>query len=191
MGDADLPALPVPAGAVLVKVCGVRRCEDAALAVGAGANLIGVIFAASKRQATQKQAEELVQQVRSFGERRERVPRGARVLKESEGLEMRPFLSRWMVSSSWLLGDGGAISSNFAMGSKALRRACSLPVALKSGAFRSTLPAGGGRLHGSEPRGCGLHSGGLRFRRHPTPWGRLGVVWNKLILGAIIQVFLS
>ena len=44
-------ALPVAPGAVLVKVCGVVRQEDASCAIGAGANLVGVIFAKSKRQA--------------------------------------------------------------------------------------------------------------------------------------------
>ena len=38
------------------QVCGVRRVEDAACAIAAGANLIGVIFAASKRQASRDQA---------------------------------------------------------------------------------------------------------------------------------------
>ena len=49
---AEASALQVAPGAVLVKVCGVRREEDANCAVGAGANLIGVIFAKSKRQAS-------------------------------------------------------------------------------------------------------------------------------------------
>ena len=34
----------------------VRRVEDASCAIAAGANLIGVIFAASKRQASREQA---------------------------------------------------------------------------------------------------------------------------------------
>ncbi len=37
------------------EVCGVCRPEDAQCAIGAGANLIGVIFAKSKRQVTSEQ----------------------------------------------------------------------------------------------------------------------------------------
>ncbi|CAE7944417.1 TRP1, partial [Symbiodinium sp. KB8] len=68
-------ALPVAPGAVLVKVCGVRREEDASCAVSAGANLIGVIFAKSKRQASQEEATGLVAAVRRFGERSGRLLR--------------------------------------------------------------------------------------------------------------------
>mmetsp|Transcript_124728 Transcript_124728/g.233252 ORF Transcript_124728/g.233252 Transcript_124728/m.233252 type:complete len:591 (+) Transcript_124728:105-1877(+) len=64
--DAVLPVAP---GAVLVKVCGVVRPEDARGAVAAGANLIGVIFAKSKRQASVEQAQAVVREVRRFGER--------------------------------------------------------------------------------------------------------------------------
>lgn len=39
----------------LWQVCGVVRVEDASCAIGAGANLIGVIFAKSKRQANSEQ----------------------------------------------------------------------------------------------------------------------------------------
>lgn len=76
MMGAERPLLPIQPGEVLVKVCGVRRCSDASLAVAAGANLIGVIFATSKRQASREQAEALVAEVRRFGERQMRVPRG-------------------------------------------------------------------------------------------------------------------
>lgn len=69
MGEAIQAALPVPPGSVVVKVCGVRRSEDAAFAIAAGANLIGVIFAKSKRQATLQEAQEVVETVRKFGER--------------------------------------------------------------------------------------------------------------------------
>lgn len=54
---------------VLVKVCGVVRTDDALCAVAAGANLIGVIFAKSKRQASVAQARDVVDAVRRFGER--------------------------------------------------------------------------------------------------------------------------
>lgn len=66
---AQAPALPVAPGAVVVKVCGVVHPEDARCAVAAGSNLIGVIFAKSKRQASAAQAKEVVGVVRKFGER--------------------------------------------------------------------------------------------------------------------------
>eukprot|EP00927_Polykrikos_kofoidii_P028570 TRINITY_DN24918_c0_g1_i1.p1 TRINITY_DN24918_c0_g1~~TRINITY_DN24918_c0_g1_i1.p1 ORF type:complete len:606 (+),score=119.78 TRINITY_DN24918_c0_g1_i1:42-1820(+) len=69
----DVAVLPVPPGAVIVKVCGVVRAEDAQCAVAAGANLIGVIFAVSKRQASVDAARNVVDIVRRFGERTEAV----------------------------------------------------------------------------------------------------------------------
>ena len=53
----------------IVKVCGITNKEDASIALSNGANFIGVIFCASKRQVTLKQAEDIVQTVRLFGER--------------------------------------------------------------------------------------------------------------------------
>lgn len=67
------PALPVAPGAVLVKVCGVVMPDDARCAVSAGANLIGVIFAKSKRQASVEQAKAVADVVRQFGERADLV----------------------------------------------------------------------------------------------------------------------
>jgi len=77
-GNADgiasvASALPVKPGAVIVKVCGIVRPEDARCAVGSGANLIGVIFAESKRKATVEQARAVVDVVRRFGERSDRI----------------------------------------------------------------------------------------------------------------------
>jgi len=69
MGPVTSAVLPVASGKVLVKVCGVVREEDARNAVAAGANLIGVIFAKSKRQASLEQAQAVVREVRRFGER--------------------------------------------------------------------------------------------------------------------------
>lgn len=69
MCPEQLAVLPVAPGAVLVKVCGVVREDDARNAVAAGANLIGVIFAKSKRQASVEQAQAVVREVRRFGER--------------------------------------------------------------------------------------------------------------------------
>ena len=61
-------------GLQLVKVCGVTRAEDAMEACRAGANFIGIIFVpASKRCASVEQAKEIVNAVRSFGERQERM----------------------------------------------------------------------------------------------------------------------
>lgn len=66
---AAAAALPVAVGAVVVKVCGVVRPEDAMCAITAGANMIGVIFAKSKRGVSLEQAQAVVQVVRRFGER--------------------------------------------------------------------------------------------------------------------------
>lgn len=66
--DAEI-ALPVKPGSVIVKVCGVTRPEDANSAISVGANLIGVIFAKSKRQVTVEKAKAVVELVRRFGER--------------------------------------------------------------------------------------------------------------------------
>jgi len=73
MGSPDESVLPVAPGAVVVKVCGVKRVEDAQAAIAAGANLIGVIFAKSKRQASAEQAKAITEAVRRFGERRDAV----------------------------------------------------------------------------------------------------------------------
>lgn len=56
--DAKLPPL-------LVKICGVQRAEDAQAAVDAGADLIGLIFAKSKRQIKLPVAQEIARQVAS------------------------------------------------------------------------------------------------------------------------------
>merc|ERR1712187_959452 len=73
--NAGHAVLPVAPGAVLVKVCGVVKEEDARGAVASGANLIGVIFAKSKRQASAEQAQAVVNVVRQFGERTSLVSR--------------------------------------------------------------------------------------------------------------------
>jgi len=69
MGSSDGAVLPVEPGAVIVKVCGVVREDDARQAIAAGANLIGIIFAKSKRQISSEQAQIVVREVRRFGER--------------------------------------------------------------------------------------------------------------------------
>ena len=54
----------------LVKVCGLTSAVDAGVALQAGANMLGVIFAeASPRKATAAQAKEIVQAVQRYGER--------------------------------------------------------------------------------------------------------------------------
>jgi len=78
MGAADEAVLPVAPGSVIVKVCGVVRPDDARCAITAGANLIGVIFAKSKRQASVDQAKDVVETVRKFGERTACVPAQSR-----------------------------------------------------------------------------------------------------------------
>mmetsp|Transcript_36935 Transcript_36935/g.119121 ORF Transcript_36935/g.119121 Transcript_36935/m.119121 type:complete len:593 (-) Transcript_36935:100-1878(-) len=90
-GRGTVGALPVAPGAVIVKVCGVVREEDARCAVAAGANMIGVIFAKSKRGVSVEQAKAIVDVVRRFGERKGVVaagPRGA-ALATVEGLAQR------------------------------------------------------------------------------------------------------
>ncbi|CAL1141776.1 unnamed protein product [Cladocopium goreaui] len=109
-------ALPSTASEVLVKVCGVRRVEDASCAIAAGANLIGVIFAASKRQASREQAtvtrwvtaKEVISTVRRFGERQERAKRA--------GVSAQFFLA--------VKGD----SNGWSHGAVALRKACRCPL---------------------------------------------------------------
>lgn len=54
----------------LVKVCGLTSAIDAGVALQAGANMIGIIFAeASPRKATVSQAKEIVRAVQRYGER--------------------------------------------------------------------------------------------------------------------------
>ncbi|KAL3757780.1 hypothetical protein ACHAWU_000421 [Discostella pseudostelligera] len=61
-------------GTKIIKVCGITNPTDALVACRAGANLIGVIFAEkSKRKVSIDQATEIVNAVRKFGERSDRV----------------------------------------------------------------------------------------------------------------------
>lgn len=62
------------AGTQLIKVCGITSANDALVACRSGANLIGVIFApASPRCAQLTAAQEIVETVRAFGERKDRL----------------------------------------------------------------------------------------------------------------------
>lgn len=57
-------------GTSVIKVCGITNGDDALVACQAGATLIGVIFVPkSKRCATAEQGKEVVETVRTFGER--------------------------------------------------------------------------------------------------------------------------
>lgn len=61
-------------GTQLVKVCGISNAEDALVACRAGANLVGIIFAPnSKRCVSVEQAKDVVNAVRTFGERSARM----------------------------------------------------------------------------------------------------------------------
>merc|ERR1719161_384572 len=75
---------------VVVKVCGVREPADATMAMEAGANLIGLIFAESKRTVTLDQARSLVAQIRAFGERTQRPAH----FTPLEGRNDKDYLSR-------------------------------------------------------------------------------------------------
>jgi anthranilate synthase/indole-3-glycerol phosphate synthase/phosphoribosylanthranilate isomerase len=61
-------------GTKMIKICGLTDPKDALVACRAGANLLGVIFAEkSKRKVSVEQARDIVNAVRSFGERSDRV----------------------------------------------------------------------------------------------------------------------
>merc|ERR1711988_1785394 len=89
MGSAANGVLPVLPGAVVVKVCGVVKDGDARGAIAAGANLIGVIFAKSKRQASLAQAQAVVHVVRQFGERTGTIPVPVTVSEKTLDLPQR------------------------------------------------------------------------------------------------------
>lgn len=62
------------AGTKIIKVCGITNPDDALVACKYGANLIGVIFAPkSKRCVSIEQAKAVVDTVRTFGERNDRL----------------------------------------------------------------------------------------------------------------------
>jgi phosphoribosylanthranilate isomerase len=46
---------------VFVKICGITNASDALLAVAMGAEVLGFVFAESKRQVTPEQAGEIIQ----------------------------------------------------------------------------------------------------------------------------------
>lgn len=52
-----------PDGTPLVKICGLRRAQDVDAAIDAGANLVGIVFAPSRRRMTSESARALVDAV--------------------------------------------------------------------------------------------------------------------------------
>jgi len=81
-------------GATLVKVCGITRVEDALWAARAGVNLIGTIFCPSKRQVTASESAAVVQAVRGFGERSERVLEYSETVQDKAG-PVAPLSPAW------------------------------------------------------------------------------------------------
>jgi indole-3-glycerol phosphate synthase/phosphoribosylanthranilate isomerase len=62
-------------GTQLIKICGVTDVTDALIACRAGANLIGIIFVTASKRCVEssQQAMEIVNAVRQFGERNDRI----------------------------------------------------------------------------------------------------------------------
>ena len=62
-------------GTQLIKICGITNVTDALIACQAGANLIGIIFVTASQRCVEssQQALEIVNAVRQFGERNDRI----------------------------------------------------------------------------------------------------------------------
>ena len=91
----------------LCKVCGLRDAEAAVVAVESGADLLGVIFAPSKRQVNVEEAAKIVQAVRAAKPRPEGWAMPAMppptVAGSTDGVEGA---TRWLQVSTGLLGRG-------------------------------------------------------------------------------------
>jgi len=78
----------------IVKICGITNVEDALYAAQSGANLIGVIFAESKRKVAVENAKEVAGAIRKFGERKERIEFSLG-MQNVQGLRVEEWYSRW------------------------------------------------------------------------------------------------
>jgi anthranilate synthase/indole-3-glycerol phosphate synthase/phosphoribosylanthranilate isomerase len=82
-------------GTKIIKICGLTDPNDALVACRAGANLLGVIFAEkSKRKVSIKQARDIVNAVRSFGERSDRISVEIKMNENSNGTPLYSLVAK-------------------------------------------------------------------------------------------------
>ena len=97
-----------PPPAALCKVCGVRDPESARVAAESGADLLGMIFAPSKRQVTEAEAQAIVAAVRTARPRPEdwRLPANPPVSPSERNADGGTDAPRWLDVSQGLLALG-------------------------------------------------------------------------------------